>query len=62
MHAITLFAFPLLKPVLVGPLRKARGIRVDRLGAAIAMNVFTDAQGVETLHWDDFLRLSRGVS
>ena len=62
LQAITLFAFPLLEPVLVGPLRKARGIRVDRLGAAIAMNVLTEATGVETLQWDDFMRLSRGVS
>ena len=48
--------------VLVGPLRKARGIRVDRLGVAIAMNVLTEAAGVETLQWDDFMRLSRGIS
>ena len=62
LQGITLFAFPLLKPLLVGPLRKARGIRVDRLGAAIAMNVLTEAAGVETLQWDDFMRLSRDVS
>jgi uncharacterized protein YbjT (DUF2867 family) len=59
LQAIMLFAFPLLDPVLVGSLRKYRGIRVDRLGAAIAMNVLKDAQGVETLQWDDFMRLSR---
>jgi len=62
LQAIMLFAFPLLDPVLVGSLRKYRGIRVDRLGAAIAMNVLRDAQGVETLHWDDFMKLSGGVS
>jgi len=62
MQGITLVVFPWLEPLLVGPLRKARGIRVDRLGEAIAMNVLTDAQGVETLHWDDFMRLTRGVS
>jgi uncharacterized protein YbjT (DUF2867 family) len=58
LQAILLFAFPLLDPVLVGSLRKYRGIRVDRLGAAIAINVLKDAQGVETLQWDDFMRLS----
>jgi uncharacterized protein YbjT (DUF2867 family) len=58
LQAITLFTFPFLDPFLVGSLRKYRGIRVDRLGAAIAMNVLQDAQGVETLQWDDFMRLS----
>lgn len=58
MQAITLVAFPWLEPLLVGPLRKARGIRVERLGAAIARNVLTQATGVETLQWDDFMRLS----
>ena len=58
LQAITLFTFPFLRPLLAGPLRKYRGIRVDRLGAAIAMNVLQDARGVETLHWDDFMRLS----
>ncbi len=61
MQGITLFVFPWLEPLLVGPLRKARGIRVDRLGAAIAMNVLTEATGVETLQWDDFMRLTRSA-
>lgn len=59
LQAITLFVFPLLEPLLVGSLRKYRGIRVDRLGIAIAMNLLRDAQGVETLQWDDFMRLSK---
>lgn len=58
MQAITLFTFPFLEPFLAGSLRKYRGIRVDRLGVAIAMNVLNDVRGVETLHWDDFMRLS----
>jgi uncharacterized protein YbjT (DUF2867 family) len=59
LQAITLFTFPFLEPFLAGSLRKYRGIHVDRLGAAIAMNVLQDARGVETLHWDDFMRLTR---
>lgn len=57
-QAITLFAMPLIDPLLIGSLRKFRGIRVDRLGEALAMNVLEDGPGLETLHWDEFMKLS----
>jgi uncharacterized protein YbjT (DUF2867 family) len=57
-QAIALFATPLIGPLLIGTLRKFRGIPVDRLGNAMAMNVLEDKPGVETLHWDDFMHLS----
>ncbi len=57
-QAITLTVMPLLNPLLIGSLSKFRGIAVDRLGAAIAINIQHDGKGVETLHWRDFMALS----
>ena len=42
---------------MIGPARKYRAIRIVALGAAIANNLATTAQGVETLHWDHFMAL-----
>ena len=56
-QAITLKVWPLLTPLLFGGLRKYRGIAVKQLGCAIAQNITTPKTGVESLHWDDFLRL-----
>jgi len=50
-QAIVLFAMPFIDPLLVGSLRKFRGIPVEQLGGAIAMNLFKDGRGVETMHW-----------
>lgn len=57
-QAITLCLWPLLKPILLGKLRKYRGIRVDQLGRAIAVNILRDKSGVEMLSWDDFVELA----
>lgn len=54
-----LATWPLISALFIGSLRKYRGIRVDILGAAMAKNVMTDKQGVETLHWDDFRVLAK---
>jgi len=56
-QAITLAVWPKLRPLLLGPLRPFRGVRVEDLGRAIALNIFTDAQGDELLEWDDFATL-----
>ncbi|MFT5170393.1 MAG: hypothetical protein ACI9BD_000160 [Candidatus Marinamargulisbacteria bacterium] len=56
---IVLKTWPILTPFFMGPLRKIRGIKVDILGAAIAKNITTDRQGVETLYWDEFRDLAR---
>lgn len=52
---------PLLDPLLIGFLNKFRGIAVDRLGKAIALNVFTEYTEInrsEVLNWADFINLS----
>jgi hypothetical protein len=57
-QALTLRFWPMLTPVLLGPWRKYRGIRVETLGAAMAANLVTPGQGLEILHWDQFVALA----
>jgi uncharacterized protein YbjT (DUF2867 family) len=57
-QALTLTFWPMLTPLLLGPWRKYRGIRVETLGAAMAANLVTPGQGLEILHWDQFLALA----
>ena len=58
-QAITLKVWPLLKPILLGPLRKLRGIKVGDLGSAIANNIKHPANSsIETLEWDDFSNIN----
>lgn len=45
---------PLLHPLLLGSMKKYRGVKVEDLGRAMAQNIFTDQSGVETLHWEEF--------
>ena len=45
--------FPVFKPLMQGSLKKYRGIAVDRLGKAIASNIFTQKSGEEVLHWKE---------
>lgn len=54
LQGLTLLVWPWLNPLLSGGLRKFRGIKVDRLGRAIALNTERGRSGVETLEWDDF--------
>ncbi len=58
-QAIVLATWPLMTPFLPGPLRRWRGIKVEELGRAIALNLFTTGAGRAVLEWDDFRRLSR---
>lgn len=60
MQAITLKIWPLLSPLLIGSLKKYRGIRVGELGKAMASNIFLNKKGVEILQWDDFKKLIEG--
>ena len=53
-QAITLKVWPLLKPLLMGSLRKYRGISVNDLGQAMAKNIFKEGKGYEILQWDEF--------
>ena len=56
-QAITLAVWPKLQPLLLGRLRKYRGIPVGLLGKAIAKNVVTVGSGLEVLYWEDFMNL-----
>ena len=51
-QGLALAVWPRLNPLLPGRLRKYRGIQVDRLGRAMAVNLREPASGVEVLHWD----------
>ncbi|WP_111710290.1 NAD(P)H-binding protein [Lutibacter citreus] len=53
-QAITLKVWPLLKPLLIGSLRKYRGIMVNVLGQAMAKNIFNKGGAYEILQWDEF--------
>lgn len=58
-QGLTLLFWPLLKPLLQGPMRKLRGIKLATLGAAIANNVgVPKSTDIEILEWDDLVKLS----
>ena len=58
-QALILALWPSLSGLMIGPLRKFRGVRVETLGAAMAKNLATSAKGAETLHWDAFQALAK---
>jgi hypothetical protein len=61
-QGILLKLWPLLDPLLPGPLSKGRGIRVEELGKAMAFSAVTDNQpGVKILHWDNFKALNEAL-
>lgn len=49
---------PLLDVLFAGRWKKNRGIPVEKLGAAMAVNLVSRGAGVELLHWTDFVRLA----
>lgn len=53
-QAIVLKVWPHLNPLLSGPLRKYRGVRVETLGQAIAQNCISTGSKTEVLEWDHF--------
>ena len=54
-QAVVLAVWPKIDWMLAGPLRRYRGVRVEDLGRAIAINAARDAPGgVEVLEWDGF--------
>jgi uncharacterized protein YbjT (DUF2867 family) len=57
MQGIVLKVWPLLKPLLFGPLKKYRGIRVEILGKSMAANLFSNNKGEENLTWKEFHKL-----
>ena len=58
-QAITLKVWPYLNPLLIGGLRKYRGIPVDVLGQAMANNIFNNGKGYEILQWDQFYSVTK---
>lgn len=58
-QALTLGFWPMLSPLLFGPLHKYRGVRVETLGAAMAKQLRTNGSGVQRLRWDDFEALTK---
>jgi uncharacterized protein YbjT (DUF2867 family) len=64
-QGLLLGVWPRLNPLFGGAWRKYRGVAVETLGTAMAANLLTSGQGVEQLHWQDFLALaarSRGTA
>jgi uncharacterized protein YbjT (DUF2867 family) len=57
-HGLLLTLAPWLNPLLVGPLRKFRGVRVEALGRAMARNLLVDGAGEEALQFDGIGRLA----
>lgn len=47
LQGLTLFLWPLLQPLLLGSLRKYRGIRVEVLGQAMALNILSSKTGTQ---------------
>ena len=60
-QAVFLRVWPFLKPILMGGLRKYRGVTVELLGKAIAANILTYKEGLEILFWDEFYDLNKTV-
>ena len=58
-QAITLKVWPLLKPMLIGGLRKYRGIPVNVLGQAMAKNILQEGKAYEVLQWNEFYDISQ---
>jgi len=63
LQGILLLTWPLLNPILLGSLKKYRGIKVDKLGKALAKNIFQMKKdlpaaqrkaGFEVLTWKEF--------
>ncbi|MDF1698035.1 MAG: hypothetical protein P1U56_19465 [Saprospiraceae bacterium] len=61
-QALVLATWPLINPLLLGGLKKFRGVKVEQLGAAMAKNVFIKGTGYEALTWADFVRIDHQIS
>lgn len=59
MQGVLLALWPWLGPLLAGPLRIYRGVPVEVLGRAIALNTRASCMGVHILHWDEIVERSR---
>jgi len=55
LQGLMLQVWPSLKYVLLGPLRKYRGIEVDTLGRSMAINAASQGVGREDFQWDEIV-------
>ncbi len=58
-QGILLKIWPIISPLFLGPIKKYRGIRVEQLGQAIALNILPKKQGFEMLTWSDFQEINK---
>jgi uncharacterized protein YbjT (DUF2867 family) len=59
LQGLTLALWPLVDRCLHGPLRRFRGVRVEDLGRAMALDALRREPGLRRLTWDDFQDLNR---
>ncbi len=57
-QALTLALWPVVSTMLFGTLRKYRGIRVEQLGRAIALNALIPGPGRAVIHWERIVALA----
>ncbi len=60
-QGVLLRIWPFLKPILLGSLKKYRGISVSELGQAIAINSLNKKNGIEYLTWKGFKSINAGI-
>ncbi|MEP7121211.1 MAG: NAD(P)H-binding protein [Byssovorax sp.] len=60
-QALTLLVWPKIGWALAGGLRRYRGIKVEDLGRAIALDAARAGEGVSTYTWDDFQEILRSA-
>ncbi len=58
-QAIVLKLWPMINPLLIAGMSKYKGVKVEDLGRAMALNVFHPYQKVEELHYADFQKILR---
>ena len=56
-QALTLKIWPIIDKVFFAGLKKFKGIQVEQLGKAMAINLATEYVGLEMLTWSDFQKL-----
>ncbi len=54
MQGLTLAIWPIIDSIFFGSLKKYKGVKVENLGKAIALNILEKKSGEEMLTWEDF--------
>lgn len=61
MQGVLLALFPLIDPLLVGPLSRFRSVKVSDLGKAMVRHAERPGAGVEVLEWNEFQAVLKGT-